>query len=264
MLENGQTSTPRSPRRRCGRGGRAPVEVFNSQTIRTGSVGSSARSRPVSAVTSRRSHRMSSPSASVPPVPSKSWLAWPWRCSRSRPVRSTASSSLGQRSRRGSGRAFPGDLMQKVDLYLRPLYDALYDMTDDEGVQRLLERGTVEVAPLKFGAAARSTQLHHPRRGPEHEPRADEDVHPHRLGLGRRHRRHQPVDVQGGRSGLLGLERILKASTASGSYASVRRTLSGTRSCRTSPTPRGRRCRARRHPERAAQSGRVTVIGLDE
>ena len=40
--------------------------------------------------------------------------------------------------------------MQKVDPYLRPLYDALYDMTDAEGVGRLLERGTVEVAPLAF------------------------------------------------------------------------------------------------------------------
>ena len=44
----------------------------------------------------------------------------------------------------------PGDLMAKVDPYLRPLYDALHDMVDDEGVERLLERGTVEVAPLAF------------------------------------------------------------------------------------------------------------------
>jgi phosphate starvation-inducible protein PhoH and related proteins len=44
----------------------------------------------------------------------------------------------------------PGDLMAKVDPYLRPLYDALYDMLETEGAQRLLERGTVEVAPLAF------------------------------------------------------------------------------------------------------------------
>ena len=44
----------------------------------------------------------------------------------------------------------PGDLMAKVDPYLRPLYDALYDMLELEGAQRLLERGTVEVAPLGF------------------------------------------------------------------------------------------------------------------
>ena len=44
----------------------------------------------------------------------------------------------------------PGDLMAKIDPYLRPLYDALYDMIDPEGAARLLERGTVEVAPLAF------------------------------------------------------------------------------------------------------------------
>ena len=44
----------------------------------------------------------------------------------------------------------PGDLMAKIDPYLRPLYDALYDMVDPEGAAKLLERGTIEVAPLAF------------------------------------------------------------------------------------------------------------------
>jgi phosphate starvation-inducible PhoH-like protein len=44
----------------------------------------------------------------------------------------------------------PGDLMAKIDPYLRPLYDALFDMLEPEAVQRLLERQTVEVAPLAF------------------------------------------------------------------------------------------------------------------
>ncbi|MGH9182737.1 MAG: PhoH family protein [Acidimicrobiales bacterium] len=44
----------------------------------------------------------------------------------------------------------PGDLMAKVDPYLRPLFDALFDMVEPEGAQRLLDRGTVEVAPLAF------------------------------------------------------------------------------------------------------------------
>ena len=44
----------------------------------------------------------------------------------------------------------PGDLMAKIDPYLRPLYDALYDMVDTEAVQKLVERQTVEVAPLAF------------------------------------------------------------------------------------------------------------------
>lgn len=44
----------------------------------------------------------------------------------------------------------PGDIVAKVDPYLRPLYDALHDMMDFERVQRLMERGTIEVAPLAF------------------------------------------------------------------------------------------------------------------
>ena len=44
----------------------------------------------------------------------------------------------------------PGDLQEKVNPYLRPLYDALYDMMEVERVERLLERGTVEIAPLAF------------------------------------------------------------------------------------------------------------------
>src|SRR3974390_1729512 len=44
----------------------------------------------------------------------------------------------------------PGTLQEKVDPYLRPLYDALYDMLDPEKVDRFLERGVIEVAPLAF------------------------------------------------------------------------------------------------------------------
>ena len=44
----------------------------------------------------------------------------------------------------------PGDLQDKVDPYLRPLYDALYDLLDYEKVSRLLERNAIEVAPLAF------------------------------------------------------------------------------------------------------------------
>ena len=44
----------------------------------------------------------------------------------------------------------PGDLTQKVDPYLRPLYDAMYDFMGADSYTRLLERGTVEVAPLAY------------------------------------------------------------------------------------------------------------------
>ena len=44
----------------------------------------------------------------------------------------------------------PGTLQEKVDPYLRPLYDALYDMLDSETVEKLLERNVIEVAPIAF------------------------------------------------------------------------------------------------------------------
>jgi phosphate starvation-inducible PhoH-like protein len=44
----------------------------------------------------------------------------------------------------------PGTLQEKIDPYLRPLYDALFDMMDAEKVEKLLERNTIEIAPLAF------------------------------------------------------------------------------------------------------------------
>jgi phosphate starvation-inducible protein PhoH and related proteins len=44
----------------------------------------------------------------------------------------------------------PGDLLEKVDPYLRPLYDALYDMLDPDRLAAYMEKGTIEVAPLAF------------------------------------------------------------------------------------------------------------------
>jgi len=44
----------------------------------------------------------------------------------------------------------PGDLQEKVNPYLRPLYDALYDMLDADRVERYIERGTIEIAPIAF------------------------------------------------------------------------------------------------------------------
>ena len=44
----------------------------------------------------------------------------------------------------------PGDLAEKVNPYLRPLYDALHDMVDFDRARQLVERGTIEVAPLAF------------------------------------------------------------------------------------------------------------------
>ncbi len=44
----------------------------------------------------------------------------------------------------------PGDLAQKIDPYLRPLYDAMYDLIGLESYQKLMEKGTVEIAPLAY------------------------------------------------------------------------------------------------------------------
>ena len=44
----------------------------------------------------------------------------------------------------------PGTLQEKIDPYLRPLYDALFDMMDAEKVEKLIERNTIEIAPLAF------------------------------------------------------------------------------------------------------------------
>ncbi len=44
----------------------------------------------------------------------------------------------------------PGDLLEKINPYLRPLYDALYDMLDYEKIQKFMERGAIEVAPLAY------------------------------------------------------------------------------------------------------------------
>ena len=44
----------------------------------------------------------------------------------------------------------PGDLKEKIDPYLRPLYDALYDMLGAENTEKLIEKGIIEIAPLAY------------------------------------------------------------------------------------------------------------------
>jgi phosphate starvation-inducible PhoH-like protein len=87
----------------------------------------------------------------------------------------------------------PGDLMAKIDPYLRPLFDALHDMIDPEKVATHLERNVIEVAPLAF---MRGRTLNDSfvilDEAQNTEPRADEDV-PHAPGLqleDGHHRRH--------------------------------------------------------------------------
>jgi phosphate starvation-inducible PhoH-like protein len=108
----------------------------------------------------------------------------------------------------------PGDLAQKVDPYLRPLYDALYDLMGFDKVGKAFEKGNIEVAPLAFMRGTHAQpRVRDPRRGAEHDARADEDVpHAHRLRQQvRRHRRREP-DRPAARhdSGLIDAERVLR------------------------------------------------------
>jgi phosphate starvation-inducible PhoH-like protein len=106
----------------------------------------------------------------------------------------------------------PGDLMAKIDPYLRPLYDALYDMVDPEGAQRLLERNLVEVAPLAFMRGRTINASFIILDEAQNATREQMKMFLTRIGFGSKvvvTGDTSQVDVQGGKSGLLGLEKIL-------------------------------------------------------
>jgi phosphate starvation-inducible PhoH-like protein len=107
----------------------------------------------------------------------------------------------------------PGDLMAKVDPYLRPLYDALYDMVEPEGAQRLLERGTVEVAPLAFMRGRTLNQSFIILDEAQNTTPEQMKMFLTRIGFGSRAvitGDVTQVDVPGGRSGLENIEPILR------------------------------------------------------
>ncbi len=106
----------------------------------------------------------------------------------------------------------PGDLMAKVDPYLRPLYDALYDMVDPEGAQKLLERQTVEVAPLAFMRGRTLNNSFIILDEAQNTTPEQMKMFLTRIGFGSKvvvTGDRTQVDVPDGRSGLAGLERIL-------------------------------------------------------
>ena len=71
----------------------------------------------------------------------------------------------------------PGDMREKVDPYLRPIYDALYDLMDARIVERALQSGEIEIAPLAFMRGRTLVERRRdPRRGAEHHRDADEDA----------------------------------------------------------------------------------------
>ena len=106
----------------------------------------------------------------------------------------------------------PGDLMAKIDPYLRPLYDALYDMVEPEGAQRLLERQTVEVAPLAFMRGRTLNNSFIILDEAQNTTPEQMKMFLTRIGFGSRvvvTGDVTQIDVPNGKSGLVGLERVL-------------------------------------------------------
>ena len=106
----------------------------------------------------------------------------------------------------------PGDVMAKVDPYLRPLYDALYDLLGPEGAQRLVERGAIEVAPLAFMRGRTLNQSFIILDEAQNTTPEQMKMFLTRIGFGSRvvvTGDVTQIDVAGGRSGLVGLERVL-------------------------------------------------------
>jgi len=106
----------------------------------------------------------------------------------------------------------PGDLMAKVDPYLRPLWDALHDMVGTEAAGKLLERGSVEVAPLAYMRGRTLNSSFIILDEAQNTTPEQMKMFLTRIGFGSKAVStgdSTQVDVAGGRSGLAGLERIL-------------------------------------------------------
>ncbi len=106
----------------------------------------------------------------------------------------------------------PGDLMAKIDPYLRPLYDALYDMLDVEAVARLIEKQVVEIAPLAFMRGRTLNNSFIILDEAQNTTPEQMKMFLTRIGFGARvvvTGDATQVDVPNGKSGLSGLERTL-------------------------------------------------------
>ena len=106
----------------------------------------------------------------------------------------------------------PGDLMAKIDPYLRPLYDALYDLLSTEGARRLLEAGTVEVAPLAYMRGRTLNNSFIILDEAQNTTPEQIKMFLTRIGFGSKvvvTGDDTQIDLPGGRSGLAGLEAVL-------------------------------------------------------
>ncbi len=106
----------------------------------------------------------------------------------------------------------PGDLMAKIDPYLRPLYDALYDMLDLEAVTRLTEKQIIEIAPLAFMRGRTLNNSFIILDEAQNTSPEQMKMFLTRIGFGSRvvvTGDATQVDVPNGKSGLSGLEKTL-------------------------------------------------------
>jgi phosphate starvation-inducible PhoH-like protein len=106
----------------------------------------------------------------------------------------------------------PGDILSKVDPYLRPLYDALYDMLDVEATQRLMDRGTIEVAPLAYMRGRTLNSSFIILDEAQNTTPEQMKMFLTRIGFGSKAvvtADDSQVDVVTGRSGIAGLEEVL-------------------------------------------------------
>ncbi|NDH24521.1 MAG: PhoH family protein, partial [Actinobacteria bacterium] len=106
----------------------------------------------------------------------------------------------------------PGDLTQKVDPYLRPMYDALYEMMGFDRVAKLIERNVIEVAPLAFMRGRTLNNAFIILDEAQNTTPEQMKMFLTRIGFGSKAvvtGDITQVDVQGGRSGLGNLENVL-------------------------------------------------------
>ena len=106
----------------------------------------------------------------------------------------------------------PGDVLAKVDPYLRPLYDALYDMLGPEGAKRLLDGDTIEVAPLAYMRGRTLNDSFLILDEAQNTTAEQMKMFLTRIGFGSKAvvtGDVTQVDLAAGRSGLLGLEPVL-------------------------------------------------------
>ena len=149
----------------------------------------------------------------------------------------------------------PGDLQEKVNPYLRPLYDALYDMMEVEKAERLLERGTIEVAPIAFMRGRTLNDAFVILDEAQNTTTEQMKMFLTRLGFGSkavvtgRHHADRPAD-----RAHLGPDRSdatwSARSRASSSSISTSATSSGTSWCRPSSRPTKRSATAAQRPRR--------------